>query len=233
LAITPRAPSTPDEEIIGAELPTVESTHSDAERIDRIVHELETGFERLSEVGPCVCVFGSARTPRDDPEYACAREVARGIGEHGFGVVTGGGPGIMEAANRGAREAGVPSIGLNIELPHEQDLNEFVDIGLRFHYFFTRKLMLVRYSCAFVLFPGGFGTLDEMFEVLTLIQTRKAVDHPVVLVGRDYWSGLFEWMRSELLARDRVSDDDLAIASLSDSPEEIARLACSGTDVLG
>ena len=233
MTITPRVPSTLDEEIIGAELPTVESTQSDAERIDRIVHELRLGFERLAGVGPCVCVFGSARTPRDDPGYACAREVAHRIGEQGFGVITGGGPGIMEAANRGAREAGVASIGLNIELPHEQEANEFVDVGVRFHYFFTRKLMFVRYSSAFVLFQGGFGTLDELFEVLTLIQTGKAVDHPVVLVGRRYWSGLLDWMRSELLARDLVSADDLAIASLSDSPGEIARLACSGTDVLG
>ncbi len=149
----------------------------------RIEAEFTEGFEKLAEVGPAVCVFGSARTAPGDEEYEQAREVGRAIGEAGIAVITGGGPGTMEAANRGAREAGALSVGLNIELPAEQGLNPYVDIGIEFRYFFVRKLMFVRYSDAFVCFPGGFGTLDETFEALTLIQTGKAVDHPVVLTG--------------------------------------------------
>src|SRR4029450_3769931 len=138
--------------------------------------------------------FGSARTPEHDPEYALAREIGRRVGEIGAAVITGGGPGTMEAANRGARDAGATSVGLNIELPAEQALNPDCDIGIQFHYFFPRKLMFVRYSQSLIAFPGGFGTLDETFEVLTLIQTHKAVDHPVVLVGREYWSPLLDWI---------------------------------------
>ena len=173
-----------------------------------------------------MCVFGSARTEPGDGEYEQARELGRAIGEAGMAVVTGGGPGTMEAANRGAREAGALSVGLNIELPHEQGLNRYVDLGIEFHYFFVRKLMFVRYSDAFVCFPGGFGTLDETFEALTLIQTGKAVDHPVVLAGRgDYWPSLMAWMRTHLLEDGRLTADDLAQAELAEEvPEVMAAL---------
>jgi uncharacterized protein (TIGR00730 family) len=218
-------PRSSDEEIIYADWPSVPSTRSEAERLARIERELQEGFARLGTIGPAVCVFGSARTREGEPEYALGRELGRAIGSMGFALITGGGPGTMEAVNRGARDVGAISVGLNIELPREQALNPYVDLGIRFHYFFTRKLMFVRYSDAFVVLPGGFGTLDELFELLTLIQTGKTPDHPVVLSGRRYWSGLLEWMRSELLARGRISAADLAQADLADGLEEtVARL---------
>jgi uncharacterized protein (TIGR00730 family) len=222
-----REPRTADEEIISAELPAVASTRDDAERLARIHDEFAMGFEKLAGVGPAVCVFGSARTRPGDSEYELARETGRAIGEAGFAVITGGGPGTMEAANRGAQDAGVLSVGLNIELPHEQHLNPYVDLGIVFHYFFARKLMFVRYSEAFVAFPGGFGTLDETFELLTLIQTGKALDHPVVLQGHDHWDGLIEWMRAELLAKGRIAEPDFAEVEVAETVEEI--LAGIGT----
>jgi uncharacterized protein (TIGR00730 family) len=230
---TPRPPRTFDEEIIYADWASVASTQSDEERIARVERELRTGFDALSEIGPAVCIFGSARTPEDDPEYALARLVAKGLGEAGLAIITGGGPGTMEAANRGARDAGATSVGLNIELPHEQSANPYVDIGIEFHYFFIRKLMFVRYSGAFVAFPGGFGTLDEVFELMTLIQTGKATDHPVVLAGSDYWSGLLDWMRSRLLEPGRISAEDWEIPEVADSPREIVARACSGMTAAG
>jgi uncharacterized protein (TIGR00730 family) len=167
-------------------------------------------------------VFGSARTTPGDEEYEQAREVGRAIGEAGMAVITGGGPGSMEAANRGAREAGTLSVGLNIELPAEQGLNPYVDLGIEFRYFFVRKLMFVRYSDAFVCFPGGFGTLDETFEALTLIQTGKAVDHPVVLAGRgEYWPSLMRWMEEHMLAPGRLSAEDLAQAELAEEVGDV------------
>jgi uncharacterized protein (TIGR00730 family) len=206
-----RRPGSPDEEIIYAESRGVVEEDSDAERLERIEREFRIGFEKLAELGPAVCIFGSARTAPGHPEYEQAREAARAIGEAGFTVITGGGPGTMEAANRGARDAGALSVGLNIQLPHEQALNDHVDLGIEFRYFFVRKLMFVRYSDAFVCFPGGYGTLDETFEALTLIQTGKAVDHPVVLAGGDdYWPSLVEWMRSELLGPGRITELDLS-----------------------
>jgi uncharacterized protein (TIGR00730 family) len=225
-----RVPRTADEEIIGAELPSVAATRSEAERLARVQRELALGFERLGELGPAVCIWGSARTPVDHPEYALAREVGRRVGETGAAVITGGGPGTMEAANRGAQEAGATSVGLNIQLPHEQALNAYCDIGIEFHYFFTRKLMFVRYSQALIAFPGGYGTLDEVFEVITLIQTGKALDHPVVLVGREYWSPLLEWIREHLLEPGRISPQDFEIAGLHDRPEEIVAIACEGIE---
>ena len=228
-----RVPTTLDEEIIEADSPLVESTKSEDERLERVRKELVMGFDALSHLPPAVCVFGSARTPESHPEYQLSQEVGRRIGRAGFAVVTGGGPGAMEAANRGARDVGAPSVGLNIELPHEQAPNPYLDISLTFHYFFVRKLMFVRYSTALVVFPGGFGTLDELFEVLTLIQTGKAVDHPVVLVGSDYWSGLLDWVRSRLLDEGRISPEDFEIATLCDDPDEIVAIACAGTDVSG
>ena len=229
----PVDPSTLGEEIICAEAPAVASTRTDEQRLELIERELRQGFEALAEIGPAVCVFGSARHGPDHPLYARAREIGRGIGEAGFAVITGGGPGLMEAVNRGAREAGATSVGLNILLPHEQAMNPYVDIGLRFDYFFTRKLMFVRYSRSIVVLPGGYGTLDELFEAMTLIQTGEAIDHPVVLVGRDYWSGLFDWVREELLAPGRISPADFEIPTLAEETSEIVAIACEGTDVPG
>jgi uncharacterized protein (TIGR00730 family) len=226
-AENPRRPATADEEIISAERRAVASTADDAERLQRIHDEFGMGFEKLADVGPAVCVFGSARTHPGDEEYELARKTGRAIGEAGFAVITGGGPGTMEAANRGAQDAGVLSVGLNIELPDEQQLNPYVDLGIVFHYFFARKLMFVRYSEAFVAFPGGFGTLDETFELLTLIQTGKALDHPVVLQGHDHWDGLIEWMRAELLAKGRIGEPDFAEVEVAETVEEI--LAGIGT----
>ena len=229
----PLIPPTLSEEIICAESPAVASTKTDEERLALVDRELRQGFETLGDLGPAVCVFGSARTPRDSPEYERAREIGRAIGEAGYAVITGGGPGLMEAANRGAQEAGGTSVGLNILLPLEQAMNPYVDIGVTFDYFFTRKLMFVRCSDSIVCLPGGYGTLDELFEVLTLIQTGEAVDHPVVLVGGDYWSGLFAWVRDELLDGGRISPSDFEIPTLAEETSEIVRIACSGTDAGG
>jgi uncharacterized protein (TIGR00730 family) len=223
-----RRPRSSDEEIIYADWPSVPSTKSEAERVERIEHELREGFARLAQIGPAVCVFGSARTQPGDVEYDLGVEIGRGIGETGFAVITGGGPGTMEAANRGAREAGALSVGLNIELPHEQGLNPYVDLGMEFHYFFVRKLMFVRYSDAFVVLPGGFGTLDETFEALTLIQTGKAPDHPVVLAGSDYWSGLIDWMRANLLEGGRISAEDLGQAEVADGAADVLSRVWAG-----
>jgi uncharacterized protein (TIGR00730 family) len=166
-------------------------------------------------------MFGSARTHAGDPDYELARRTARLLGEAGFAVITGGGPGTMEAANRGAREAGVRSVGLNIELPFEQEMNPYVDLPLRFHYFFTRKVMFVRYACAFVVFPGGFGTLDELFEALTLIQTGKMRHFPVTLVRAGYWSGLLDWIHAGALAEGKVAQQDLDLISVQDDPRGV------------
>jgi len=214
-------PATFDEEIIAAQGEAVVSTLTDAARIERIERELRMGFDALAHVGAAASFFGSARTARDHPEYELVRETARLAGEAGLAIITGGGPGAMEAANRGARDAGVLSIGLNIELPFEQGLNEFCDLGLEFHYFFARKVMFVRYASAFVVFPGGFGTLDEMFESLTLIQTGKVRYFPVVLVGSAYWSGLVDWMRERLLGGGKISASDMELLYVTDDPLEV------------
>jgi uncharacterized protein (TIGR00730 family) len=229
----PRSPATPDEEILNAESPVIRATRTEQERLERIQHELEMGFTRLAEIGPAVSVFGSARTAPGTPEYELARRTARMIGETGLAIITGGGPGLMEAANRGAQEAGVPSVGLNIELPFEQGLNPYVDLGLEFHYFFTRKVMFVRFACAFVVFPGGFGTLDEMFEALTLIQTGKVGHFPLVLAGCDYWQGLVDWMRARLVREGKATEDELELLVLTDDPEEIVRLVAAGACQMG
>ncbi|HZD03455.1 MAG TPA: TIGR00730 family Rossman fold protein, partial [Longimicrobiales bacterium] len=192
----------------------------DAWRIFRIMGEFVEGFEGMMARGPCVSVFGSARMSPDDPMYAACTETARRLGEAGFGIITGGGPGVMEAANRGAREAGVPSIGCNIELPFEQAGNTFVDVSIDFRYFFVRKMMFVKYAEAFMIFPGGFGTMDELFESLTLIQTGKIRHFPVVLFGRDYWGGLVSWIRDIMAPGGKISPEDLNLVHLTDSPEE-------------
>jgi len=228
-----RPPATADEEIIYAGSTSVLSERSELDRLRRIERELVRGFEELADIGTGVCVFGSARTVPTDPEYELARELGRAIGEAGFTVITGGGPGTMEAANRGAQDVGALSVGLNIELPHEQALNPYVDLGIEFHYFFTRKLMFVRYSEAFVVCPGGFGTLDETFEALTLIQTGKAVDHPVILQGPEFWAGLIEWIRSQPLARGMLSEFDLAQAEVADGVEDVMSRLCAGVCALG
>jgi uncharacterized protein (TIGR00730 family) len=217
----PRVPETLDEELIGAEEEALLSTLTDAARIERIREELEEGFRALAHVGAAASFFGSARTPPDDPEYALARETARMIGDEGMAVITGGGPGVMEAANRGARDAGALSIGLGIELPFEQALNGHLDIALEFHYFFARKIMFVRYASGFVVFPGGFGTLDELFESLTLIQTGKVTNFPVVLVGTDYWCELFEWLRDRVLGEGKISPHDMDLVTVTDDPAEV------------
>jgi len=171
-----------------------------------------------------VTVFGSARTPPDHPHYELMREVGAALGRAGFAVITGGGPGVMEAANRGARDAGALSVGCNIELPREQRLNDYVDIRLRFRHFFARKVMFVRYACAFVIGPGGFGTLDELFESLTLIQTETIRHFPVILVGVDEWTGLLDWLRARALADHRIDASDLAWLEVVGDPDEVARI---------
>jgi uncharacterized protein (TIGR00730 family) len=223
MAPEPIRPSTFDEELIAAESPAVATTQTDAERIARVERELADGFAALSGIGPAVSVFGSARVPPGDARYELARAVGRTLGEAGFAVITGGGPGIMEAANRGAREAGATSVGVNIELPFEQAMNPYVDVALRFHYFFTRKVMFVRYAYGFVVLPGGFGTLDELFEALTLMQTGKAVDFALVLMGSDYWAGMLQWLRGQVLAEGMISAEDLDLITVCDDPAQVVQ----------
>jgi uncharacterized protein (TIGR00730 family) len=220
----PRMPQTLDEEIFAAQEEAVVSTLTDADRIERITEELRTGFEALAPVGAAASFFGSARTPEDHPEYTLARETARIVGETGMAIITGGGPGTMQAANRGARDARALSIGLNIELPFEQGLNPYCDIELEFHYFFARKIMFVRYASGFVVFPGGYGTLDELFESLTLIQTDKIREFPVILMGTDYWSGLVDWVCAKPLGEGKISTGDEQLFTLTDDPYEAREL---------
>lgn len=199
-------------------------TGADTWRVLRIMGEFVEGFEELADLGPAVTIFGSARMRPGGPMYEAAVEVGRLLGESGFTVITGGGPGAMEAGNKGAREAGAPSVGLNIELPFEQHVNPYVDVEVDFRYFFVRKTMLVKYSQAFVIFPGGFGTMDELFEALTLIQTGKVRDFPVVLFGTGYWKGLLDWLRHTMAAEGKIADADLGLIDLTDSPEEVLRI---------
>jgi uncharacterized protein (TIGR00730 family) len=214
----PRMPATFDEELIGAQEASIVSTLTDAARLERIQAELAMGFEALAHVGAAASFFGSARTPAGHGEYELARETARLVGESGLAIITGGGPGAMEAANRGARDAGALSIGLNIELPFEQGINAYCDIALEFHYFFARKIMFVRYASGFVVFPGGFGTLDETFEALTLIQTDKIREFPIILVGVDYWRGLVDWIGERLLSGGKIAAGDMDLLCLTNDP---------------
>jgi uncharacterized protein (TIGR00730 family) len=193
---------------------------SDPWRSLRILAEFVEGFDALAAIGKAVTIFGSARVHEDDPYYAKARELAGLLAKEGFAVITGGGPGIMEAANRGCHEAGGLSIGCNIELPHEQSVNAYVDLGVEFRYFFARKTMFVKYADGFAIFPGGFGTLDELFESVTLIQTGKIRHFPVVLIGTEYWAGLLEWLRNEAVARGAVSPQDMDLVQCTDDMEE-------------
>lgn len=205
-------------------------TQTDTWRVLRIMGEFVAGFDSLAGLGPAVTIFGSARTAPDDAQYRLAVETARLLGEAGFAIITGGGPGIMQAGNEGARAAGVRSVGLNIELPFEQHLNPYVDLSVDFHYFFVRKTMLVKYAQAFVIFPGGFGTLDELFEAVTLIQTGKISNFPIVLVGSAYWGGLLAWIRQTMLAEGKISNADLELLLLTDSAEEVRDIIVHSMD---
>ncbi len=194
----------------------------DSWRMFRIMAEFVEGFDTLSSVKrPSVTIYGSARTDESHPDYAVAREISRKLAGHGYGIITGGGPGIMEAANRGAHDAEGLSIGLNIDLPHEQDGNPYVNLPLDFRYFFVRKVMFMKYSMAFVCMPGGFGSMDELFESLTLIQTRKIRPFPIILVGSPFWSGLVDWIREQLLGNGKIAEDDLMLFEVLDDVDEI------------
>ena len=190
----------------------------------RIQAEFVEGFGLLAELGPAVSIFGSARTATGAAEYQTAEGIATGLAKAGYAVITGGGPGIMEAANKGAVGAGGVSVGLGIELPREQGLNEFVDVGLEFRYFFVRKTVFIKYSQAFVVLPGGFGTMDELFEALTLVETGKITRFPIVLVGSSYWSGLLAWIKDTMLARENIGRDDLSLISVADDPDEVVTI---------
>lgn len=224
-AVPHSEPVTFDQELLewlGDEPPSVRA--ADARRIRDIGEEFAMGFDKLAQLGRAVTIFGSARTARKHPSYAAIQRVAAELGRAGFAIITGGGGGLMEAANRGARQVGAPSVGCNIELPHEQRLNDFVDIGLRFRHFFARKVMFVRFASAFVIGPGGYGTLDELFEALTLIQTATIRHFPVILVGREEWDGLLEWLRERALGDGRIDRDDLAELHVVDEPAAVVEI---------
>ncbi|MFC4605638.1 TIGR00730 family Rossman fold protein [Rhodococcus kronopolitis] len=227
-----RGSGTADQRLLDQRGPT-DWVHTDPWRVLRIQSEFVEGFGALAEVPRAVTVFGSARTGQDHPEYAQGRALGAALAEAGYAVITGGGPGVMEAANRGASECGGFSIGLGIELPFEQGLNEWVDLGINFRYFFARKTMFVKYSQAFVCLPGGFGTLDELFEALTLVQTGKVTRFPIVLLGTAYWSGLVEWIKTTLVADGKISASDVDLLHMTDSVDEAVRIVVasqSGAD---
>jgi uncharacterized protein (TIGR00730 family) len=228
-----RPARTPDEELLTGPVPGHPArVQTDALRIARISGELAMGFAALGRLERAVSMFGSARTPPGHPDYRLARDIAARLGREGFGIVTGGGGGVMEAANRGARDAGAPSVGLTIDVPHEPMGNGYVDLPVHFHYFFTRKVMFVRYASAFVVLPGGFGTLDELFECLTLIQTSKIRGFPIVLVGSDYWTPLVAWLRDRVAAEAKIDAADLdllAVVDGADAVVEIVRRAAART----
>lgn len=203
---------------------------SDSWRVMRILGEFVWGFDNLADVTDAVSIFGSARTRPGDPNYEKATETAKLLAEAGFPVITGGGPGIMEAANKGAREAGGISIGCNIELPFEQRSNAFLTKSLDFKFFFVRKTMFLKYACAFVVFPGGFGTLDELFEALTLIQTGKMTSFPVILVGTEFWGGMAEWIRARLVGDGMISPHDTDLLTVTDDPHEVVRLCVAARE---
>jgi uncharacterized protein (TIGR00730 family) len=218
-----RRGGTEDERLLETPRPD-DFLHTDTWRVFRIMGDFVQGFEDLAHITNGVAIFGSARTASDDPEYQAARETAALLVRAGFAVITGGGPGIMEAANRGAFEAGGTSVGCNIELPHEQKSNDYLTLSLKFKYFFVRKMMFVKYSSAFVIFPGGFGTLDELFESLTLIQTHKVRNFPVVLYGSQYWKGMIDWVKGPVLGEAKISAKDLRLLHMTDSPSEIVQI---------
>ncbi|MCW2523810.1 MAG: fas1 [Frankiales bacterium] len=214
---------TTDQRLLDSPGPT-DWVHTDPWRVLRIQSEFVEGFGLLAELGPAVSVFGSARTGPDHPEYAVARQLGSALAAAGYAVITGGGPGVMEAANRGVSESGGISVGLGIELPFEQRLNDWVDVGLNFRYFFARKTMFVKYAQAFVIMPGGFGTLDELFEALTLVQTRKVTRFPVILFGSEYWAGLLDWIKRTMLAEGKIGERDIDLIHVTDSVPEAVEL---------
>ena len=215
--------STQDEQLLESPRPD-EFTHTDTWRVFRIMGEFVEGFDELATLTRGVSIFGSARSKPEDPDYIAAQKTAALLANAGFAVITGGGPGIMEAANRGAFEAGGLSIGCNIELPFEQSSNPYQTRSLKFKYFFVRKMMFVKYSLGFIIFPGGFGTFDELFEALTLIQTKKIRNFPVVLFGSSYWTGLLDWFRKAVLPGGKISDLDMRIFHVVDSPQEVIEI---------
>jgi uncharacterized protein (TIGR00730 family) len=221
----PPGQETEDERLLSREHPWAREPEAttDSWRVLRIMGEFVEGFDTLARIGPAVSVFGSARTTRDDFYYTAAEEIGRLLVDAGFAVITGGGPGIMEAANKGAAEAGGQSIGCNIELPFEQGMNEWVRTAVNFRYFFVRKTMFVKYAEGFIIFPGGFGTMDELFEALTLIQTGKVRNFPVILFGTEYWQGLLDWLQGTMLGGGKVKKEDLQMLVVTDSPEEAVR----------
>jgi uncharacterized protein (TIGR00730 family) len=218
-------PVTEDEKLLRTAglQPQLDFTHTDPWRVMRITAELIEGFDALADVERAVTIFGSARVGPDDPQYQEAQETARLLAEAGFSIITGAGPGIMEAANKGARIGGGRSIGCNIELPFEQGANPYIDTLINFRYFFVRKTMFIKYSVAFIIFPGGFGTLDELFEALTLIQTGKIYQFPVIMFGRHYWAGLVRWLQSRVLLEKKISPGDMDLMLITDDPAEAAR----------
>ena len=220
--------STTDQRLLDTTGPS-DWVHQDPWRVMRIQAEFVEGFGALAELGPAISVFGSARTPVDSPEYDAGVRIGRALAEAGFAVITGGGPGAMEAANKGALEARGTSVGLGIELPFEQGLNEYVDIGVNFRYFFVRKTMFVKYARGFVVLPGGLGTLDELFEALTLVQTKKVTRFPIVLYGTDYWKGLVDWVRDTLIGQGKASAKDLELFHLTDDIDEAVELVTKET----
>jgi uncharacterized protein (TIGR00730 family) len=197
---------------------------SDPWRALRILAEFVDGFDALAEIGKAITIFGSARVSEDDPSYAMAREIGRLLATEGYAIITGGGPGVMEAANRGCQEGGGLSVGCNIELPHEQDINPYVDLGVEFRYFFARKTMFVKYADGFVILPGGYGTLDEMMEALTLIQTGKIRHFPVVLVGSEFYAGFLAWIKAKMLGEGMISPDDLDLIQVTDDPKQVVEI---------
>jgi uncharacterized protein (TIGR00730 family) len=207
--------------------------HEDPWRVLRIQSEFVEGFGALADLPPAVTVFGSARTPADSADYALGVRVGAALAKAGYAVITGGGPGVMEAANRGALEAGGISVGLGIELPHEQRLNDYVDLGIEFRYFFVRKTMFVKYACGFVALPGGFGTLDELFEALTLVQTGKVTSFPVILMGADFWTPMLEWLKNTLAGAGKISPGDMDLISVTDDPDEAVRIILEAEERAG
>ncbi|MEV4577392.1 TIGR00730 family Rossman fold protein [Nonomuraea jabiensis] len=216
--------STHDQRLLARQGPS-DWVHMDPWRVLRIQAEFVEGFGQLAELPPAVTVFGSARTPDGAPEYRQGRALGQALAEAGYAVITGGGPGVMEAANRGASGVdGAMSVGLGIELPFEQRMNDYVDLGIEFRYFFVRKTMFVKYSCGFIALPGGFGTLDELFEALTLVQTHKVTSFPVVLMGSEFWGGLLDWIKGTLLGTGKIAPQDLDLITLTDDVDEAVRI---------
>jgi uncharacterized protein (TIGR00730 family) len=221
--------STTDQRLLDTRGPS-DWVHTDPWRVLRIQSEFVEGFGMLAELGPAISVFGSARTPRDHPEYELGVRLGAALAHAGYAVITGGGPGAMEAANKGCVQAGGVSVGLGIELPFEQGINDWVDIGINFRYFFARKTMFVKYARGFVFLPGGFGTLDELFEALVLVQTQKVTQFPLVLVGTDYWRGLMDWLRNRLAVDKKIAVADLDLIAMTDDVDEVVRIITEADD---